>query len=271
MLSITFPAISPILFEFGPISIRWYSLAYIFGFIFAWKYIQYLIKQKGFFLVDHNISPKDVDDLIFYGIIGLIFGARFGYILFYNFSYYISEPIRMFYVWEGGLSFHGGLLGIVLAIFLFTKSKKISFLTISDLICASAPVGIFLGRISNFINAELYGRPTDVFIGIIFPNTDGLHRHPSQIYEALLEGLTIFIVLNIMIYNYKKLKQTGYISGMFLMLYSIFRFLIEFTREPDIQVGYIFNQLTMGMILSIPMFLFGIVLIYYSKKNDGRK
>ena len=131
MLSITFPAISPILFEFGPISIRWYSLAYIFGFIFAWKYIQYLIKQKGFFLVNHNISPKDVDDLIFYGIIGLIFGARFGYILFYNFSYYISEPIRMFYIWEGGLSFHGGLLGIVLAIFLFTKSKKISFLTSS--------------------------------------------------------------------------------------------------------------------------------------------
>ena len=201
MLSITFPAISPILFDFGLISIRWYSLAYIFGFIFAWKYIQYLIKQKGFFLVNHNISPKDVDDIIFYGIIGLIFGARFGYILFYNFSYYISEPIRMFYVWEGGLSFHGGLLGIVLAIFLFTKSKKISFLTISDLICASAPVGIFLGRISNFINAELYGRPTDVFIGIIFPNTDGLHRHPSQIYEALLEGLTTFIILNIIIYS----------------------------------------------------------------------
>ena len=271
MLSITFPTVSPILFELGPIAIRWYSLAYIVGFLFSWKYIQYLTQQKSFFAIRHNITSKDVDDLIFYGVIGLILGARFGYVLFYNFNYYISEPIRIFYVWEGGLSFHGGLLGIILTVILFSKNKDFTFLTLTDLICASAPVGLFLGRISNFINAELYGRPTEVFIGIIFPNTEGLHRHPSQIYEALLEGLLIFIVLNILIHRYKKLKQTGFISGMFLALYSLFRFLIEFTREPDIQVGYIFNYLTMGMILSLPMFLFGIILIIYSKNNVSKK
>ena len=184
MLSITFPTVSPILFEFGPIAVRWYSLAYIFGFIFAWRYIQYLTHQKAFLSKKHNINTKDVDDLIFYGIIGLILGARFGYVLFYNLNYYINDPTKVFYVWEGGLSFHGGLLGIIVTVYLFSKSKHFSFLTLTDLICASAPVGIFLGRISNFINAELYGRPTEVFIGIVFPNTEGLHRHPSQIYEA---------------------------------------------------------------------------------------
>ena len=271
MLSITFPTVSPILFEFGPIAVRWYSLAYIFGFIFAWRYIQYLTHQKAFLSKKHNINTKDVDDLIFYGIIGLILGARFGYVLFYNLNYYINDPTKVFYVWEGGLSFHGGLLGIIVTVYLFSKSKHFSFLTLTDLICASAPVGIFLGRISNFINAELYGRPTEIFIGIVFPNTEGLHRHPSQIYEALLEGLVVFIILNIMIHKYKKLNQTGFISGMFLVLYSLFRFLIEFTREPDIQVGYILNYMTMGMILSVPMFIFGIIFIYYSKKNVHQK
>ena len=252
MLSITFPTVSPILFEFGPIAVRWYSLAYIFGFIFAWRYIQYLTHQKAFLSKKHNINTKDVDDLIFYGIIGLILGARFGYVLFYNLNYYINDPTKVFYVWEGGLSFHGGLLGIIVTVYLFSKSKHFSFLTLTDLICASAPVGIFL-------------------IGIVFPNTEGLHRHPSQIYEALLEGLVVFIILNIMIHKYKKLNQTGFISGMFLILYSLFRFLIEFTREPDIQVGYILNYMTMGMILSVPMFIFGIIFIYYSKKNVHQK
>ena len=271
MLSITFPTISPILFEFGPIAIRWYSLAYIVGFIFAWKYIQYLSRQKGLFNVKHNIQPKNVDDLIFYGILGLILGARLGYVIFYNPLYYLSDPLKTLYVWEGGLSFHGGLLGIILTIYLFAKKRDFSFLTISDLVCASAPVGIFFGRISNFINAELYGRPTDIFIGVIFPNTNGLHRHPSQIYEALFEGLIIFVILNIMIHKYKKLKHSGFISGMFLTLYSIFRFIIEFTREPDVQVGYFFNYLTMGMLLSLPMFLFGILILFYSKQNVSKK
>ena len=270
MLSITFPTISPILFELGPIAIRWYSLSYIVGFIFAWKYIQYLSKQRSFFNKNHNIQIKDVDDLIFFGILALIFGARLGYVIFYNPLYYISDPLKILYIWEGGLSFHGGLIGIILTIFLFTKTRNFSFLMIADLVCASAPVGIFFGRISNFINAELYGRPTDIFIGIIFPNTDGLYRHPSQIYEALFEGLVIFIILNVMIHKYRKLKQSGFISGMFLLLYGLFRFLIEFTREPDVQIGYFFNYLTMGMLLSIPMFLFGLLIIYYSRKNVGK-
>ena len=271
MLSITFPTVSPILLEFGPIAIRWYSLAYILGFIFAWKYIQHLISQGKRISFNHEIKSKDVDDIIFYGVIGIILGARLGYVLFYNFSYYINEPLKILHVWEGGLSFHGGLMGIIFTTYLFSRIKNFSFLTITDLICASAPVGLFLGRISNFINAELYGRKTDVFIGVVFPNTDGLHRHPSQIYEALLEGLLLFIILNFLIYSFKKLNQPGFISGIFLLLYGTFRFLIEFTREPDIQIGFIFNFLTMGMLLSIPMFIMGLVIVIYSKTNVSQR
>lgn len=162
-------------------------------------------------------------------------------------------------------------MGIIFTTYLFSRIKNFSFLTITDLICASAPVGLFLGRISNFINAELYGRKTDVFIGVVFPNTDGLHRHPSQIYEALLEGLLLFIILNFLIYSFKKLNQPGFISGIFLLLYGTFRFLIEFTREPDIQIGFIFNFLTMGMLLSIPMFIMGLVIVIYSKTNVSQR
>ena len=270
MIYLSFPSISPVFFSIGPLDIRWYSLAYIVGFIFAWRYIKYLASNKA---VSHSnsINEKLIDDLIFYSIIGLIIGARLGYVIFYNFDYYSENLIEILYLWQGGLSFHGGLLGIVAAAIIISKLYKTTFFEISDLICVSAPVGIFFGRISNFINGELFGRPANFLIGMKFPNADNQYRHPSQLYEAFLEGLLLFIILNFLIFKFKKLKNPGIISGVFLMLYGLFRFSVEFTREPDIQLGFVYHFLTMGMILSLPMFLAGIlILVIKSIKNDTR-
>ncbi len=270
VIYLSFPSISPVFFSIGPLDIRWYSLAYIVGFIFAWRYIKYLASNKA---VSHsnNINEKLIDDLIFYSIIGLIIGARLGYVIFYNFDYYSENLIEILYLWQGGLSFHGGLLGIVTAAIIISKFYKTTFFEISDLICVSAPVGIFFGRISNFINGELFGRPSNFLIGMKFPNADNQYRHPSQLYEAFLEGLLLFIILNFLIFKFKKLKNPGIISGVFLMLYGLFRFTVEFTREPDIQLGFVYHFFTMGMILSLPMFLAGIlILVIKSIKNDTR-
>jgi phosphatidylglycerol:prolipoprotein diacylglycerol transferase len=270
VIYLSFPSISPVFFSIGPLDIRWYSLAYIVGFIFAWRYIKYLASNKA---VSHSISinEKLIDDLIFYSIIGLIIGARLGYVIFYNYDYYSENLIEILYLWQGGLSFHGGLLGIVTAAIIISKLYKTTFFEISDLICVSAPVGIFFGRISNFINGELFGRPSNFLIGMKFPNADNQYRHPSQLYEAFLEGLLLFIILNFLIFKFKKLKNPGIISGVFLMLYGLFRFTVEFTREPDIQLGFVYHFFTMGMILSLPMFLAGIlILVIKSNKNDTR-
>lgn len=270
MIYLSFPSISPVFFSIGPLDIRWYSLAYIVGFIFAWRYIKYLASNKA---VSHSnsINEKLIDDLIFYSIIGLIIGARLGYVIFYNYDYYSENLIEILYLWQGGLSFHGGLLGIVIAAIIISKLYKTTFFEISDLICVSAPVGIFFGRISNFINGELFGRPSNFLIGMKFPNADNQYRHPSQLYEAFLEGLLLFIILNFLIFKFKKLKNPGIISGVFLMLYGLFRFTVEFTREPDIQLGFVYHFFTMGMILSLPMFLAGIlILVIKSIKNDTR-
>ena len=205
MIYLSFPSISPIFFSIGPLEIRWYSLAYIVGFIFAWRYIKYLSSNKKIYDVKANINEKLVDDLVFYSILGLIIGARIGYVLFYNFAYYSDNVVEIFYLWQGGLSFHGGLIGIIIAALLVSRNFKCSFFEVSDLICVSAPVGIFFGRIANFINGELYGRPANFLFGMIFPNADDQFRHPSQLYEAFLEGLLLFIILNILIFRYYKL------------------------------------------------------------------
>ena len=272
MIFLDYPSISPIIFSIGPLEIRWYSLAYITGFLFSWQYIKYLSSQKKLYNFKNSLTNQAVDDLIFYSILGLILGARIGYVLFYNFDFYLDRPMHIFYVWEGGLSFHGGLSGIVLAIFYIKHLYKLKFFVISDLICASAPVGICLGRLSNFINGELFGRPASIFFGMIFPSADDQYRHPSQLYEAFFEGLILFIILNLLIFSYKKLSSPGYISSLFLIFYGTFRFIIEFSREPDIQLGLVYKFLTMGMVLSIPMFLAGIFILILSQyKNDIRK
>ena len=248
----------PVAFTFLSLEIRWYSLAYIFGIIVGWIYCKkFLIKDKYIF----NIF----DDLITYLIIGIILGGRIGYILFYNFDYYLNNLNEIFMLWKGGMSFHGGLIGVLISTILFGKKHNINPLIFLDLISAVAPIGIFLGRIANFLNAELYGKETNLLWGVVFPKVDNFSRHPSQIYEALFEGLILFLILNLLIKK-NLLQKPGIISSYFLILYSFFRFLLEFFREPDIQLGYLVFQMTMGQILSIFLFFIGISL--FLKKNE---
>ncbi len=249
----------PIALNFFSLEIRWYSLSYIFGIVFAWIYC------KKFLIKDEKILNL-FDDLISYIIIGIILGGRLGYIIFYNFSYYSKNLLEVFMIWEGGMSFHGGLLGVIFAVYIFSKKNNISSFLFLDLISMTAPIGIFLGRIANFINSELYGKETDLFWSVKFERIDNTFRHPSQIYEALFEGIILFILLN---YVFRKFlyKSPGVISALFLIFYSNFRFFIEFTREPDIQIGYILFNLTLGQILSFLFLMFGLFLFY--KKNES--
>ena len=244
---------------FFSLEIRWYSLSYIFGIILAWIYC------KKFLIKDDKILSL-FDDFISYIIIGLILGGRLGYIIFYNLSYYSKNILEIFMIWKGGMSFHGGLLGVIFATYIFSKKNNIKAFLFLDLISMSAPIGIFLGRISNFINSELYGRETDLLWAIKFEKIDDIFRHPSQIYEAVFEGIILFILLNF-IFKKQLYKSPGIISALFLIFYSTFRFFIEFTREPDFQIGYILFNLTMGQILSILFFIFGLFLFY--KKNES--
>jgi phosphatidylglycerol---prolipoprotein diacylglyceryl transferase len=262
-MSIKFPELNPIILDlYGPLAIRWYGLAYALGIILALYNIYYLAK-----LAKCNFTKKIKDDLLNFIILGIVLGGRLGYVLFYNFSYYLRHPIEIFQIWQGGMSFHGGFLGVVVAGILFCRKHKISYLTCGDLFAASTGIGLFFGRIANFINAELYGRITDVPWGVVFPNAGNLPRHPSQLYEAFFEGLLPFIILNILAIKYNYLARAGKITGMFLILYSLMRSVIELFRQPDANIGFIFNYLTMGQILSLPMFLAGVVLLWQARKN----
>tara|TARA_S200000501_G_C20726806_1_gene700993 strand:+ start:125 stop:916 length:792 start_codon:yes stop_codon:yes gene_type:complete len=255
--------LDPILFDFGFLVIRWYSLAYIFGILIGWWLGKKIIVKK-FQNIDFKFEVKEFDNLITYLIISLLIGGRIGYALFYNFNFYIDNPLEVFKIWKGGMSFHGALIGIVCGTYFFSIKKKIPTFFLLDIIAIVSPIGIFFGRIANFINGELIGKTTSVFWGVVFPKIDGLARHPSQIYEALLEGLVLFIIMIFILFkpNYK----LGTCSYMFLMIYGFFRIFSEFFREPDLQVGYFFNFLSMGTILSIFMILAGMII--FLKKND---
>ena len=244
--------LSPVAFTFLGFGIRWYSLSYIFGFIYF-----YLFAKKN--LQYFNLNKKLLDDLFFYQFISIIIGGRIGYIIFYNFNFYISNPIEIFKVWEGGMSFHGALFGVIMTTILFCKIKSLSIMLISDLLSICAPVGIFLGRLSNFMNQELVGRQTNFFISIKYPNEE-FYRHISQIYEALFEGLIPAIILIILFYS-TRLKQ-GVITGLFLLNYSLSRFMIEFIREPDSQIGLKNEIFSQGQLLSIPILFLGLFFIY---------
>jgi len=248
----------PVAIQIFSLEIRWYSLAYIFGILFAWMYC------KKILIKDRNIS-KLFDDLISYLIIGIILGGRLGYVAFYNPKYYLNNLIEIPMIWQGGMSFHGGLLGVLIATIIFSKKHNLDKYVFLDLISASAPIGIFLGRISNFINSELYGRETDVFWSVTFAKVDDVSRHPSQIYEAFLEGLILFIIMFLFTKKNYLLKP-GLISYLFLIFYSLFRFAVEFYRVPDEQIGFIFLNLTMGQIISIIFLCFGFYL-FSVKKN----
>ena len=247
----------PVAIQIFSLEIRWYSLAYIFGILFAWIYC------KKILIKDKNTSIL-FDELISYLIIGIILGGRLGYVLFYNSKYYLDNLVEILMIWQGGMSFHGGLLGVLIATIFFSKKHNVDKYIFLDLISASAPIGIFLGRISNFINSELYGRETDVLWSVVFKKVDNISRHPSQIYEAILEGLILFFI--IFLYTKKNyLLKPGLISSLFLILYSLFRFIVEFYRVPDEQLGFIFLSLTMGQIISLIFFCFGFYLFYKKK------
>ena len=253
--------LDPVLFDFGFLVIRWYSLAYIFGILIGWWLGKRIILKK---FQNLNFDIKEFDNLITYIIISILLGGRIGYILFYNFGYYLSNPFDIFKIWEGGMSFHGALIGIILGTYWFSIKKKIQTFFLLDIIAYVAPIGIFFGRVANFINGELIGKTTNVFWGVIFPNIDNKIRHPSQLYEAFLEGIVLFIIMNLILL--RKNYKTGTCSYMFLIFYGIFRIFSEFFREPDAQIGYLFNLISMGMMLSFLMILAGIII--FLKKDD---
>ena len=247
----------PVAITIFSFELRWYSLSYIFGILIGWFYCKKI--------TDDDYIKKIFDDIIPYLIIGILIGGRIGYVSIYNFSYYFNNPIEIFKIWNGGMSFHGGLIGIIFATYIFAKKRNVDYLKILDLISCAAPIGIFFGRISNYINSELYGRVTDVFWSVKFVKLDNLNRHPSQIYEAFTEGVLLFLIIFILVKK-KFLKLPGLISSIFLIYYSLFRIFCEFFREPDYQVGVVLNYFTIGQILSLLMLSAG-VLLYNAKKK----
>ena len=263
--------LNPILINFGFLEIRWYSLAYIFGIIIGWwlgrKIIIYKIKNRK---INFSISVETFDDLISYIIISTILGGRIGYVLFYNFSYYLNNPIDIFKIWQGGMSFHGALIGIMLGTYIFTNSEKVKTFFFLDVIACVAPIGLFFGRIANFINAELYGKPSTIFWSVIFPNIDNTPRHPSQLYEAVLEGIVLFSILIYLTFFIKNIK-IGIVSSLFLIFYGVFRIFAEQFREPDVQIGYLLDLFSLGSALSVIMILVGTFIYLKIYKNEEYK
>ncbi len=257
--------LDPILIDFGFIAIRWYSLAYIAGIFIGWSLGKKIILKK-FHRKSQQFDLQKFDDLITYLIFSIIIGGRLGYIIFYNFEFYISNPLDIIKIWEGGMSFHGALIGIIIGTIIFSIKEKISSLFLLDILACVSPVGIFFGRTANFINAELVGKVTSIPWSVIFPNVDNFPRHPSQLYEAILEGIVLFLILNTIIFtkNYK----TGTCTYLFLIIYGLFRIFSELFREPDSHMGYLFGLYSMGTILSFLMILIGIVLFAFLKKNE---
>ena len=262
-LTITFPAIDPVAISIGPLAIRWYALAYISGIVIGWIYARVLIKSEKLWNGPAPIAPLQLDDFILWVTIGIIVGGRTGYVLFYNPAVFIQNPAAILKLWEGGMSFHGGFLGCVAAVMLFALKNKISILSLGDITTAVAPIGIFLGRLANFIKGELWGREADASVPwrMIFPDDAlQLFRHPSQLYEAALEGILLFVVLAVMV-RMGALKRPGLVLGSFIAIYGLARITGEFFREPDPQLGFLWGGLTMGMLLSVPMIIVGGILM----------
>ncbi len=259
---IDFPEISPVIFSIGSFSLRWYALAYLVGIISAW-----LLIKKNIAKYNIGISSEQLDDIVFYSTLGIILGGRIGYVLCYGWKHFTHNPLEIFAIWHGGMSFHGGLIGVIIGLLCFCHKYKFNFLKITDLVALYVPIGIFLGRIANFINDELWGRVSTVPWAVKFPSGGYLPRHPSQLYEAITEGLLMFIILNFL--WKKELVRTHYgiISSIFLIVYSISRICMEFFREPDAQIGFIINNITMGQLLSLPFLILGLYILNRSIKN----
>lgn len=263
MTGLEFPAVSPVMLAIGPLTIRWYSMAYLIGILAGW----FLLKRNA----EKNqlgLSSKDIEDLVFYLTLGIIIGGRLGYAIFYGGREMWLQPWHILELWKGGMSFHGGAAGVIAAAWLFARKIKYPFLALTDLIVLYAPIGIFLGRLANFVNDELWGRVTDVPWAVRFPSGGYLPRHPSQLYEAFFEGMVMFIVLN-WLWQYKKVRAFhGLASALFVIFYGVFRILMEQFREPDAQLGFFFGHITMGQMLSVPLIAAGIFVICRKKKAD---
>jgi phosphatidylglycerol:prolipoprotein diacylglycerol transferase len=260
LLFLQFPNFDPVLVTIGPFAIRWYALAYIVGILLGWLYARALIRAESLWAGPAPLTTIDFDDFILWVTLGIILGGRTGYVLFYNPVHFAAHPAEIVQLWKGGMSFHGGFAGCVLAVVLFARWRRIPILSLGDLTCAVAPIGLLLGRLANFINGELWGRPTDVAWAMVFPGGGPLPRHPSQLYEAGLEGLLLLGVLWLAI-RAGALRRPGLVIGAFAVGYSVARIVCEFFREPDAQLGYLWGELTMGMLLSVPLLLTGVAFI----------
>lgn len=269
-LTIAFPVFDPIAISFGPIAIRWYALAYIGGIVLGWIYARSLVKMARLWSGPAPISLLQLDDFILWVTIGIIVGGRTGYVLFYNPAFFVQHPAEIFQLWNGGMSFHGGFLGCVAAVMLFARKNDISILSLGDITTAVGPIGLFLGRLANFINSELWGRTADSSVpwAMVFPNGGPLPRHPSQLYEAGLEGILLFAILAVMV-RMGALKRPGLILGSFIAIYGLARITAEFFREPDPQLGFLWGGLTMGMLLSVPMIIVGAILIMTAWRREA--
>jgi phosphatidylglycerol---prolipoprotein diacylglyceryl transferase len=259
---IPYPSINPILIAIGPLAIRWYALAYIVGIIAGWFYARRIIATERFWGGPAPFTVLDFDDFVVWITLGIILGGRIGYVLFYNLPHFAEHPAEIFQIWNGGMSFHGGVTGCAVAVILFAWRKHISTLSLGDVSCAVAPIGLFLGRIANFVNGELWGRPADVPWAMVFPHGGPLPRHPSQLYESSLEGVALFLLLGALV-RAGALKRPGVVTATFFIGYGVARTTCEFFREPDMQLGFLWSSgwLTMGMLLCIPLVLIGLVLL----------
>ena len=265
-MALDFPTIDPVALSLGPFDIRWYALSYMVGILLGWKYALWLVGRGQGKVEEGAVRPhrEDIDNFIPFAVLGIILGGRMGYVLFYQASLYLYDPLSIFKVWEGGMSFHGGALGVIVALILFAWRQKIPFLKLTDIVCATVPIGLFFGRIANFINGELFGRVAEnVPWAFVFPRGGGLPRHPSQLYEAGLEGAVLFVVLFMMMRCEAVRERAGLVTGAFLALYGVFRMIVELFRQPDSHLGLFFGGVSMGQILSVPMVALGIGVIVY--------
>ncbi|TMK11947.1 MAG: prolipoprotein diacylglyceryl transferase [Alphaproteobacteria bacterium] len=263
LFAIPFPAIDPVAVAIGPFVVRWYALAYIVGLLLGWRYCLVLADRPP-----RLVERRDIDDFLVWATLGVVLGGRIGYVLFYQPGYYLQHPIEALYLWHGGMSFHGGALGVTLAILLFTRARRLPVLAFSDVIAEAIPIGLFFGRIANFINGELFGRETDIPWAMVFPNGGPVPRHPSQLYEAVCEGLLLFLLLLLAEHRGAR-RRPGIVTGLFLIGYAVARMSGELFRQPDAQLGFLVFGTTMGQLLSIPVLIAGFILIWWARRQPA--
>ncbi len=262
---IPFPNIDPVALQLGPLAIRWYALAFITGLLAGWGYALYLLRREP-----HIMTGEELGDFFTWAIIGVVAGGRLGYVSFYMPGYYAFNPLEIFFLWQGGMSFHGGLLGMLVAVVAFSQKRKLPMLGVADLVAAAAPIGLFFGRIANFVNAELYGRPADLPWAFIFPGAGDFGRHPSQLYEAGLEGILLFLILFLLARFTNIRRRPGMLAGIFLGGYGLARMFVELFREPDAHIGFLLGGVTMGQLLSLPLVLAGLWLVARATRTPAK-